>query len=52
MKYTQEYLKQQKKKYQEYQNWYYLNVTKPKKNKKRIQEKKIHKPKTTQIDNK
>ena len=52
MKYTLKYLKEQTKKYQEYQNWYYLNVTKPKRNKKRIQANKIDKPNTKQIDNK
>lgn len=51
-KFTTEYLKEQEKKYQEYQNWYYLNVTKPKRNKKRIRANNIRKPKHTQIDNK
>ena len=36
MKYTQEYLELKKKKYKEYQNWYYLNVTKPKREQKKL----------------
>ena len=39
MKYTQEYLEAKKAKYKAYQKWYYLNITKPERQKKRKQKK-------------